>query len=172
MDDQQGAKLFQALIEQDVALGIQREVSQWLAKVHLYELKGEEALHPQIRNLLKNLRTYVQSTGHTLEVTSTMRSVLQQDELFAQGRTAPGNKVTNAMGLQSYHNYGLAFDFTIDGKPVDQIAPDLFASIRHVIESMGMVSGADFGDMDHVEYHPGFDWHRLEQFFKPLEDYK
>ena len=34
----------------------------------------------------------------------------EQDELFAQGRTKPGKRVTNAKGGESNHNFGVAFD--------------------------------------------------------------
>jgi peptidoglycan LD-endopeptidase CwlK len=44
-----------------------------------------------------------------------LRSFEDQDELYAQGRTKPGNIVTNARGGDSLHNYGLAADFVIDG---------------------------------------------------------
>lgn len=43
----------------------------------------------------------------------TLRTFAEQDALFAQGRTKPGKKVTNARGGQSYHNYGLAVDIVL-----------------------------------------------------------
>lgn len=43
----------------------------------------------------------------------TLRTFAEQDALFAQGRTKPGKKVTNAKGGQSYHNYGLAVDIVL-----------------------------------------------------------
>lgn len=43
----------------------------------------------------------------------TLRSFKEQDDLYAQGRTKPGTKVTNAKGGQSYHNYGLAIDIVL-----------------------------------------------------------
>ena len=46
-------------------------------------------------------------------ITETIRSFKRSDELYAQGRTKPGQKVTNAKGGDSFHNYGLAFDFVI-----------------------------------------------------------
>lgn len=39
------------------------------------------------------------------------RSPVVQDGLYAQGRTKPGAKVTNAQGWESAHQYGLAVDF-------------------------------------------------------------
>jgi peptidoglycan L-alanyl-D-glutamate endopeptidase CwlK len=43
----------------------------------------------------------------------TLRTFAEQDALFAQGRTKPGKRVTNARGGQSYHNYGLAIDIVL-----------------------------------------------------------
>lgn len=52
-------------------------------------------------------------------LTCTYRSKEEQNRLYAQGRTAPGAKVTQAKGGQSPHNYlpAMAFDvsFTRDG---------------------------------------------------------
>jgi peptidoglycan L-alanyl-D-glutamate endopeptidase CwlK len=43
----------------------------------------------------------------------TLRTIAEQDALFAQGRTKPGAVVTKAKGGQSYHNYGLAIDIVL-----------------------------------------------------------
>ena len=40
-----------------------------------------------------------------------LRSDARQTELYCFGRTLPGRIVTNAMAGQSFHNYGLAFDW-------------------------------------------------------------
>jgi peptidoglycan L-alanyl-D-glutamate endopeptidase CwlK len=59
------------------------------------------------------------SQGLDLLVTSTLRTMAEQDALYAIGRTKPGKRVTNAKAGQSAHNYGLALDFVpiVDGKP-------------------------------------------------------
>jgi peptidoglycan L-alanyl-D-glutamate endopeptidase CwlK len=58
--------------------------------------------------------------GIDLLVTSTYRSTAEQNALYAQGRTKPGKKVTNAKGGQSFHNHRLAYDVVPlrNGKPV------------------------------------------------------
>ncbi len=50
-----------------------------------------------------------------------LRSRERQNELYAQGRTAPGKIVTNAQGGQSFHNYGYALDW-VPLKRVDKAA--------------------------------------------------
>jgi peptidoglycan L-alanyl-D-glutamate endopeptidase CwlK len=48
--------------------------------------------------------------GKQLRITSGLRTIKEQNKLYAQGRTRPGNIVTNAKGGKSYHNFGLAVD--------------------------------------------------------------
>jgi len=57
--------------------------------------------------------------GYTIEVVQGLRSFAEQDELFKQGRSKPGQIVTRAKGGQSNHNYGLAVDLCpfVNGKP-------------------------------------------------------
>src|SRR5690606_35479001 len=51
--------------------------------------------------------------GIRLRFAQGLRTIAEQDALYAQGRTKPGSIVTNAKGGQSVHNYGLAFDIVI-----------------------------------------------------------
>lgn len=48
-----------------------------------------------------------------VRVVQAYRSIAEQDALYAQGRTKPGKRVTNAKGGSSYHNYKKALDFAI-----------------------------------------------------------
>ncbi len=51
--------------------------------------------------------------GITVNIISGLRSFQEQDALYAQGRTSPGNIVTKARAGHSVHNFGLAFDVGI-----------------------------------------------------------
>lgn len=42
-----------------------------------------------------------------------LRTIDEQNALYAQGRTKPGQVVTHARGGRSYHNFGTAIDFAI-----------------------------------------------------------
>jgi peptidoglycan L-alanyl-D-glutamate endopeptidase CwlK len=84
-------------------------------------LKRIDLLHPNLRNEVKTMYEEICEalTGRAVcRFSHTLRTDKEQDDLYAQGRTKPGKKVTNAKGGQSYHNYGLAFDIVliIDGK--------------------------------------------------------
>lgn len=48
--------------------------------------------------------------GIAIRVTQGLRTMAQQDALYAQGRSLPGHIVTNATGGYSAHNFGYAVD--------------------------------------------------------------
>ena len=77
-------------------------------------------LHPTVRAKASAHLMACEDNDIQLLVTSTYRSIAEQDALYAQGRTKPGKKVTNAKGGQSFHNYRLAYDVVPlrNGKPV------------------------------------------------------
>ena len=73
-------------------------------------------LHPKLRDEAEKILTEVEAhlTGKaTIRITQGLRTIAEQDALYAQGRTKPGKIVTNARGGSSYHNYGLAVDFAL-----------------------------------------------------------
>ncbi len=70
-----------------------------------------ELLHPQVRYAFKTFIEECEKTFNiTLRIVQGLRTIEEQNELYAQGRTKPGNIVTNAKGGSSFHNYGLAID--------------------------------------------------------------
>lgn len=73
-----------------------------------------EDLHPDLLPLANEFLGKCKQAGLNITVTCTYRSGEEQDALYAQGRTKPGNIVTNAKAGQSEHN------FTIDGKPASK----------------------------------------------------
>jgi peptidoglycan L-alanyl-D-glutamate endopeptidase CwlK len=83
-------------------------------------------LQPRIRLAAAMLVTHAASLGYRLIITQGLRTWREQDELYAQGRTAPGSVVTNARGGTSWHNFGLAFDVALlrDDGSVDYDIPE------------------------------------------------
>lgn len=77
-------------------------------------------LHPLVEAKARDFIRRCGAAGVTLLVTCTLRSMATQAALYAQGRTAPGKKVTNAKPGQSFHNFALALDVVPmrNGKPV------------------------------------------------------
>jgi len=77
--------------------------------------------------------------GIDVILTSTYRDAESQAALYAQGRTTPGLKVTNAKAGQSFHNYRVAFDFCpiVHGKAAWNDA-NLFTQCGIIAESCGL----------------------------------
>jgi peptidoglycan L-alanyl-D-glutamate endopeptidase CwlK len=76
-------------------------------------------VHPELASRVREVANALAQGGISIEVVQGLRTIAEQDALFAQGRTKPGLVVTRARGGQSNHNYGLAVDvvpFT-NGKP-------------------------------------------------------
>jgi peptidoglycan L-alanyl-D-glutamate endopeptidase CwlK len=74
------------------------------------------SLHPKIRNEVAvgiDAAECKFPATIAIQVNSGLRTFPQQAKLYAQGRTEPGPRVTNSKPGQSFHNYGLAFDFNI-----------------------------------------------------------
>lgn len=75
-----------------------------------------QLLHPKVRQEVDDIITKVEAgfpTNIQVRIVQGLRTIAEQDALYAKGRTAPGPKVTNAKGGSSYHNYGLAIDFAL-----------------------------------------------------------
>ena len=94
--------------------------------------------------------------GLDVLVTCTYRSMAEQADLYARGRTAPGKKVTNAKPGQSAHNYGLALDFVpmINGKPEWSAKDPAWGQAITLAESQGMESLAHdpkFAELAHLQ---------------------
>lgn len=85
------------------------------------------------------------------------RTVEEQNRLFAQGRTAPGPKVTDAKGGLSTHNYGIATDSVRDADMVrvglqPAWADEGYAILKEEGEAAGLQVGVPgLGDLGHVQ---------------------
>ena len=82
-----------------------REVDDPVTEQRLNEL--DPVTENKARAFINSAETY---EGATLRITQGERSYEEQDALFAQGRTTDGDRVTNARGGESYHNFGRAID--------------------------------------------------------------
>lgn len=96
-------------------------------------------LHPSVAAKVVAFVASCKSVGIDILITSTLRDMESQAALYAQGRTAPGKIVTNAKAGQSFHNYGLAFDFVpiVNGKAAWN-DNKLFTRCGEIAESVGL----------------------------------
>lgn len=78
------------------------------------------SLLPQVAAMCRAHVAACRSAGIDILITCTYRDDAEQARLYAQGRTTPGAKVTNAKPGQSMHNYHVAYDIVPmrNGKPV------------------------------------------------------
>ena len=70
-------------------------------------------LLPEVRPYARALVHKAAAAGITIKVIDGSRTYAEQDALYAQGRTKPGDVVTKAKGGESNHNFGLAFDIGV-----------------------------------------------------------
>ncbi|MEK8215487.1 M15 family metallopeptidase [Paenibacillus sp. FSL L8-0463] len=92
-----------------------------LDQVKLKSHKHLIGLHPVLAAATVALIERCYARGVNIIITQGLRTIEEQNALYAQGRTKPGKIVTNAKGGSSYHNFGLAIDFVLllpDGKQV------------------------------------------------------
>lgn len=97
--------------------------------------------------------------GIDILITSTYRDMESQAALYAQGRTLPGKKVTNAKPGDSYHNWRCAFDFVpiVGGKAIWN-DDDLWNRCGNIAESLGLDWGGAwqrFPDRPHCQFTGG-----------------
>jgi peptidoglycan L-alanyl-D-glutamate endopeptidase CwlK len=130
-------------------------------------------LHPKVRDIaLTAYREAVNITpvGVHPFITETLRTFKESDDLYAQGRTKPGQIVTNAKGGSSYHNYGMAIDFVnqVHGLP-KWVVNENWMKVVGAFKKYGFVWGGDFKsikDNPHFEMTFGYDWRDLLKLYK------
>lgn len=103
--------------------------------------------HPRLQKLAAQLTSECARQGLKIAIGETFRTVAEQDALYAQGRTAPGNKVTNAQGstYSSYHQWGTAFDiYRNDGQGAYNEAGNFFGRVGAIGVSLGLEWGGNW----------------------------
>lgn len=128
-------------------------------------------LHPAFQPVAVAMLSYVNtayaSQGVSAGISQAYRSVAEQNNLYAQGRTRPGAIVTNVRGGWSLHQFRLAFDMllrrngvvTWDNRLYKAVGKDL--ARRFPITVWGgnfpQIFGGSFTDYPHFQFHPGYD---------------
>ena len=142
-----------------------------------------DQLHPSIRldvsNLIEKINTKVLTGRAKVRIAQGLRTFAEQDALYAQGRTKPGKKVTNAKGGQSIHNYGLAVDIVLilDGKTAswdeksdfDKDRQSDWMEVVSEFKKAGWEWGGDwrtFKDMPHFEKTKGLTLKQIQDKYK------
>lgn len=114
-------------------------------------------LHPYVQNAALEAMKQCGDAGYTVSAIETYRTPDRQSELYAQGRTEPGNIVTQAEPFESYHNYGLAIDIS----PINNAVGEIF-------EGCGFEWGArwkSFKDTPHFQMSFGLSVSELKELY-------
>lgn len=136
-------------------------------------------LHPLVRP--KALDAYTEAVKRTPVgvhpfITQTRRTFAEQNHLYAQGRTEPGDIVTYAKAGQSYHNWDLAIDFVnlVGGKMVWKIDVN-WMLVVNIFKAHGFEAGIDWKgkkrDAPHFEMRFGYHWSELMKLPKDKDGY-
>lgn len=124
-------------------------------------------LLPVVAAKADNFVSACKAQGIDILIYSTYRDDESQNELYAQGRTKPGDIVTNARAGESYHNHRCAFDFVplVHGKPAWK-DKELYTRCGNIAESVGLEwAGRWKGSLKetaHCQYTGGLHWSELK----------
>lgn len=124
-------------------------------------------LNPKVAALCSAFINKCKEQNIDVLITSTYRDAESQNALYAQGRTLPGKKVTNAKAGQSFHNWKVAFDFVpiVNGKAM-WADTALFTKCGEIAESVGLEWAGrwkTFKELAHCQYTGGLTLHDFQQ---------
>jgi peptidoglycan L-alanyl-D-glutamate endopeptidase CwlK len=128
----------------------------------MIDAHSEERLkqvHPTLALKIRMLIAQLAGMGIECRVVQGLRTIAEQDALYAQGRTTPGKIVTNARGGQSFHNLALACDVIPGVRGAETWTPNWnsehadYRTMGMVGESLGLVWG---GRWIHLPDKPHF----------------
>ena len=130
-------------------------------------------LLPKVERMAGVFLSKCAKAGHKLLITHTYRSTAEQNALYAQGRTTPGPRVTNARGGDSLHNHRVAFDVCFLKGLKAHYPPSSDKSwqeIGKIAQNIGLEHGdRGFVDLPHFQFRAGYS---LEDFKKKRIDLK
>lgn len=110
-----------------------------------------ETLYEPMQPLAKKFIEEAAKNGINLRITAAYRTPEEQNRLYAQGRTIPGQIVTNARAWESYHNHGLAFDI-VDREHGYNTDWRLLGKLARMIGlEHGVIPGTIYGDAGFVD---------------------
>lgn len=146
-------------------------------------------LHPKIRDEVKALIEKAEAgfpKNMAIRVVQGLRTIKEQDDLYFQGRDKNGKVldkkkiVTNARGGKSFHNYGLALDFSLlhdkdSNGTYEELSWDVaqdfdkdgiidWQEVVKIFKAAGYEWGGDWRtivDRPHVQKTFGYTWKQL-----------
>lgn len=136
-------------------------------------------LHPVLQQKIVQLKIECAKQGLIIGISECIRTVAEQDALYAQGRTKPGRIVTNCKGVtySSMHQWGSAVDFyRNDGKGAYMDTDQFFTKVGKIGQSLGLEWGGAWKSPVDKPHFQLSDWgsttSRLKAKYKTPEDFK
>lgn len=129
-----------------------------------------DKLRPLVQRKADQMVAAFQAAGMPIRIVEGVRSCERQDALYAQGRTKPGNIVTNAKCGDSYHQYGVAVDFVFR-KEGYGATDEQWEILGRAGEALGFEWGGrwkSFPDKPHFQLTLG---HKLKDFKRNTVDW-
>lgn len=114
-------------------------------------------LRIDVRANVETLLDMCKAQGLNVLITSTLRDDAYQAYLYAQGRTRPGEIVTNSR-TTTFHGKGLAFDVCKNVKGHEYDDPAFFQNVAIIAKAVGFSWGGDwkaFADRPHLQWDNG-----------------
>jgi len=111
VDGRAGPETWSAIYENIVGSAANSDLAA--SSIALVDSRSEKVISSFLPDVRPIARTLVQKAALIdirIKIISGFRTYAEQDALYAQGRSAPGEIVTNAKGGYSNHNFGIAFD--------------------------------------------------------------
>jgi peptidoglycan L-alanyl-D-glutamate endopeptidase CwlK len=128
------------------------------------------SLNPYVANLARKFLDLTKANGLDVRITTAFRSWDEQDRLYNQGRTTPGDIITNARGGESYHNWGLAFDAAPFENGIISNDIEKYNEMGRLGEQVGLKWGGSFKDLvdlPHFQYTFGLNTEDLLNGVRP-----
>lgn len=136
-------------------------------------------LHPELQTKCQELIKRCKDEGIDIVISQTLRTKQEQDEIYAQGRTKPGNIVSNVKYPNSMHCWGVAFDVAVIINGQASWIAAHFDVVGPIGEALGLEWGGrwqNFPDKPHFQL-PGYSIKSLtktygvpENFFKSWQE--
>jgi peptidoglycan L-alanyl-D-glutamate endopeptidase CwlK len=165
--------------------GIRQQVGEFDSRSE----QNIRTLHIPVQQAARRALQSLAAAGITAKIISGTRTYAEQDALFEIGRSKPGNRVTNARGGESNHNFGLAWDIGIwvdgfyDGKrtprdnALEKKADDQYKSASSAILGLA-IAGLEWGgnwtnlkDFPHYQLAGGLTVSQVRERFERGESY-
>lgn len=116
--------------------------------------KNIATLLPQAQEKAREFMRLVKAKGINAKIIDGSRTMEQQQKVYNQGRTTPGDIVTNARPGESFHNFAVAFDIGIFDDTGDYLEESpIYEELGPIGESVGLEWGGRWERQDFPHYH-------------------